>query len=180
MPIIPKRFKLLLRISKTLSTKAIGILAAAGSAALLSGAFLFQSLGYAPCAMCIWQRYPHVLAIAAGALLVLGLRHPLIFGLGALAAATTAGLGAYHTGVERDWWEGPTSCTGSGLHLSNMSVESLLPTATDQSSGLVLCDEVVWEFLSFSMASWNAILSAILTVIWVLAFLRSFKARHAQ
>ena len=47
--------------------------AAAGSAALLLGAFVFQALGYAPCAMCIWQRYPHAIAIGMGALLLFAL-----------------------------------------------------------------------------------------------------------
>lgn len=130
--------------------------------------------------MCIWQRYPHALAIVAGVLLVLGFRHPAIFVLGALAAATTAVLGAYHTGVERDWWEGPTSCTGTGLDVSNLSAESLLPSATDQSSGLVMCDEVVWQFLSLSMASWNAILSLALFGIWVIAFTQSLKTSKAR
>ncbi|MEO0863885.1 MAG: disulfide bond formation protein B, partial [Pseudomonadota bacterium] len=41
--------------------------AASGSALLLAGAFVFQALGYAPCQMCIWQRYPHAVAIAVGA-----------------------------------------------------------------------------------------------------------------
>ena len=44
------------------------VCAALGSALLLGGAFVFQALGYAPCKMCIWQRYPHAIAIAIGAL----------------------------------------------------------------------------------------------------------------
>ena len=42
------------------------LLATLGSAALLGGAFLFQAFGYPPCAMCIWQRWPHGIAIAVG------------------------------------------------------------------------------------------------------------------
>ena len=35
--------------------------------------------------------------------------------IGALSALSTSALGVFHTGVERGWWEGPTSCTESGV-----------------------------------------------------------------
>ena len=136
---------------------------------MLLAAFVFQMLGYAPCAMCIWQRYPHGVAIAAGLLIAAGLPVILMLVVGALSAMTTAVVGIYHTGVERDWWEGPTSCTGSGDALSGLSGSALLPSATDESVNLVMCDEVAWEFLTLSMASWNAIWSGVLAIIWVLA-----------
>jgi len=56
-----------------MSGKQIGMVAAAGSATLLLAAFAFQALGYAPCAMCLWQRYPHGVAIGVGLLLLIGL-----------------------------------------------------------------------------------------------------------
>ena len=149
--------------------KQLGLLAAGGSAALLLAAFVFQALGYAPCAMCIWQRYPHAVAIGAGVFLAIGLAPLLFLAVGAVSAATTAVIGVYHTGVERDWWQGPTSCTGSGLDLSNMTGSDLLPSASSGPSNLVMCDEVAWEFLALSMASWNALWSAVLAGIWVLA-----------
>ena len=145
------------------------MLAAGGSAVLLLAAYLFQAAGYAPCAMCIWQRYPHAITIAIGALLMVGLPIFLLLMAGAAAALTTAGIAIFHTGVERDWWQGPTSCTGSGLNMSNLSGADLLPTAASGPSTLVMCDEVAWEFLSLSMASWNAILSLALAVLWAFA-----------
>lgn len=149
-----------------MTRKTLMLLAAAGSAALLLAAFGFQLLGYAPCKMCIWQRWPHGLAILAG---LAGLVAPLvIFAIaGLLATLTTAVLGGYHTGVERGWWEGPTSCTGGGTDLSAMSGADLL--ATDIGAGIVMCDEVSWWFLGLSMASWNMILSAVLVLIWARA-----------
>lgn len=141
------------------------LLAAGGSAALLAGAFLFQALGYAPCAMCLWQRWPHAAAIAIGAvaLLLPGRLLPL---LGALAAATTAAIGVYHTGVERDWWEGPASCTGTGAGLGDLSGGDLLSM---DGPALVLCDQVAWALMGISMASWNAIFSALLVALWIMA-----------
>ena len=137
------------------------LLAAGGSVALLAGAYFFQALGYAPCRMCLWQRWPHAAAILIGAvaLFLPGRALPL---LGAAAAATTAGLGVFHTGVERDWWEGPASCTGSAL--GDLSGGDLL--AMD-GPPLVLCDQVSWALFGLSMASWNAILSALLVLLWL-------------
>lgn len=144
--------------------------AAVGSAILLGGAFLFQALGYAPCAMCIWQRYPHVLGIAAGLAIFAGAPLVIFALVGAAAAAATSAFGVFHTGVEKGWWEGPSSCTGSGLDLSRMSAVDLLPGALNKPANLVMCDEVVWQFLTLSMASWNALLSALLVALWLYAW----------
>lgn len=144
------------------------LIAAGGSAALLGGALVFQYFGYAPCAMCIWQRWPHGIAIAIG-LLALILKGRTLPVLGALAAATTSGIGVYHTGVERGWWQGPTSCTSSGQDLGSLSGADLL--SVTEAPKIVLCDQVAWEFLTLSMASWNAIFSAVLVGFWIAAAL---------
>lgn len=140
------------------------LLAAAGSLALILGAWGFQMLGYAPCKLCLWQRWPHYAAIGiGGAVLIFG--PYLLLGLaGALAALTTAGIGAYHTGVERGWWEGPTSCSGSGNDLASMTGADLL--AVDTPVEIVMCDEVAWSLFGLSMASWNVIASLIIAQIW--------------
>ncbi|MGH1578032.1 disulfide bond formation protein B [Planktotalea sp.] len=141
------------------------LFAAGGSAAMMIGAFGFQYLGeMAPCKLCIWQRYPHVAAILIGALAWLtSLRF--LSALGAIAALTTAGIGAYHTGVERGWWEGPTTCTSGSV--SDMSAGDLM--AQIMSAPLVRCDEVPWEMFGLSMASWNMLASIAFAAIWILA-----------
>ncbi len=143
------------------------LLAAGGSAALLGGAFFFQLIGYPPCAMCLWQRWPHAAAIVIGAMALVIPGRILPF-LGAIAAATTGGIGVYHTGVERDWWEGPSSCAGAGGGLDGLSGADLLAI---EGPRVVMCDQVSWEFLTLSMASWNALLSFALMAIWIIAAL---------
>lgn len=143
------------------------LLAGGGSFALLAGAYMFQALGYAPCQMCLWQRWPHIAAIVIAAI-ALRVGGAVLPALGAAAAAVTAGLGVFHTGVERGWWQGPTSCSGGGM--DGLSGTDLLALDGPR---LVMCDQVAWEFLTLSMASWNAILSFSLMAVWVIAMLRS-------
>ena len=143
------------------------LIAAAGSFLLLAGAFLFQALGWAPCQMCLWQRWPHAAAIAIGAV---GMAVPtaMVALLGAMAALSTAAIGLYHSGVERKWWEGPSSCTGSGGDLGALSGDALLPGAGD-AAPLVLCDSFEPFLFGLTMANWNALASLGLALIWVMA-----------
>ena len=138
------------------------LLAAGGSALLLASAFVFQFLGYLPCEMCLWQRWPHAAAVAIGAaaLAVPGRVLPV---LGALAAAITSGIGVFHAGVEKGWWPGPSSCTGGG---GGALSGDLLSTDGPR---LIMCDQISWEMLGISMAGWNALLSAILVILWIAA-----------
>lgn len=148
-----------------MTRKTLCLIAAGGSAALLLGAFAFQYLGgMPPCKMCIWQRWPHGFAVVMG-LLALWLPGRAIPMAGALAALTTAGIGAYHTGVERKWWEGPNSCTSGSV--DGISADDLLNQIMN--APLVRCDEVPWEMFTLSMASWNAIVSFGLVFIWLAA-----------
>ncbi|WP_128254069.1 disulfide bond formation protein B [Falsirhodobacter deserti] len=154
--------------------KVLAAIAAAGSAALLLGALGFQYIGgLAPCHLCMYQRYPHVAAVVLG-LLVLLLPRRWIMALGALAAGASAAVGIFHTGVERGWWQGPTSCTGSGGGLGGLSGSDLL--STDTPVNLVMCDQVAWSMGGLSMASWNAIASLVLVALWIMAW-RSAKTR---
>ena len=140
--------------------------ATTGHAALLGGAFLFQLAGYAPCAMCLWQRWPHAAAIVLGILaLSTGMPRPMAW-LAAAAAATTAAIGAFHAGVEQGWWDGPSSCTGGG-DLGGLTGADLLSTAVTDT--VVMCDEIVWSLAGLSMAGWNAVLSVGLACIWIAA-----------
>ena len=148
-----------------LSRTRLILVATLGSAALLGGAFGFQLAGYAPCHLCLLQRWPHAAAIAIGviALFIGGRLLPV---LGALAALTTSGLGLYHTGVEQHWWQGPQTCTSGGV-IGNLSADQLL--AQINSASLVQCDQIAWQFLGLSMASWNMVFSFLLFLVWIAA-----------
>lgn len=147
-------------------TRSVLILAAAGgSLALLAGAFGFQHIGgLAPCEMCLWQRWPHAAAVLIG-LIALVLPGRLLPLAGACSALATASIGVFHSGVERGWWQGPTTCTSGPV--GGLSAEDLM--AQIMAAPLVRCDEVPWELFGLSMASWNALASLGLAMLWLRA-----------
>lgn len=136
-----------------------------GSAAMLLAAWGFQYLGgLAPCTLCYWQRYPYMAAVPVG-LVALVAGGALLPRLGALAAAATGAVGVYHTGVERGWWPGPDTCTSGPV--GELSPDQLLDQI--MAAPLVRCDEVAWQMLGLSMASWNAVAAFGLMVLWLWA-----------
>ncbi|ULB09125.1 disulfide bond formation protein B [Cereibacter azotoformans] len=145
------------------------LVAAAGSAGLLLGALGFQFfVELPPCPLCIWQRWPHVLAVLAGAVAVFR-PAPIVALVGGLGAAASAAIGFYHVGVEQKWWLGFASCsTGS---IEGISAADLLNPAVDLGP-VVRCDEIAWQFIGISMAGWNVIISATLAALWLAAAFR--------
>lgn len=144
----------------------LGLLAVLGSGALLGGALFFQyGLGLAPCEMCHWQRWPHMVAMLAGmGAFVTSNNRKLATGLlviAVAAVAVTAGLGVFHAGVEYRWWAGPQACSGTiPTGLSPEELKKILFSAK-----MVRCDEPAWKLAGISMAGWNAILSALLAIV---------------
>lgn len=140
------------------------LVAAGGSAALLLGALAFQYIGgLAPCALCIWQRWPHLVAVLLGALGLFVGSGRLIPALGGIAALTSAGIGVFHVGVEQKWWEGLASCSAGSI--SGVSTADLLNPAVDVAQ-VVRCGDIPWQMLGVSMAGWNVLASIFLAMIW--------------
>ena len=139
------------------------------STGLLGGALLFQYVGgLAPCSLCIWQRWPHFLVMV---LAVLGLRDvkpAVMLWLIALAGIISAGLGAYHAGVEWGIWSGPDGCT------ANLSLDGDISQITNQllATPLVRCDDVAWSLFGLSMAGWNALISLDIVAVALISLRR--------
>lgn len=123
-------------------------------AALMAGALGSQYLGgLVPCEMCQWQRWPHYAAIvlALAAFVTRPTVRPMLIALAALAILTSAGIGAFHAGVEYGWWPGPAHCT----RLGGGSLADVLRTP------VVSCDKAQWTLGGISLAGFNMIFSAI-------------------
>lgn len=147
--------------------KQLCLLAGAGSAFLLIAALGFQAAGYAPCELCVLQRWPHVAAVAIAGLVWLTGRVRALAVLGMIAAGAAMGLALYHVGVELTWWAGPAHCSGGVGDLARLSTTELMTRL--QAAPVVRCDQVAWSFLGISMAGWNALFSAGLAGIWARA-----------
>jgi disulfide bond formation protein DsbB len=143
-----------------LNLRTAAALLALGSAALLGGAFAFQYIGgLAPCILCWWQRYPHMVAIVLGLAGVGLARHRklalALIGLIAVAMVADAGIAAFHVGVEQGWWEGTAEC-GSTISGAN-GLDDLLRKL--ENAPIVRCTDVAWSMFGISMAGYNLLAS---------------------
>ena len=140
------------------------LLIAAASIAILAAVWTFQGFGYAPCELCLTQRYAFYVAIPLAlltAFLASRSAHGLArigFALLAILFVASAVLAGYHVGVEYHWWAGPTACTGSVA--GSLDVNDLVNTLN--SVKVVRCDEVQLRIAGLSLAGWNVVASAVL------------------
>lgn len=157
-------------------------LALLASAALLAGAHAFEAAGYAPCALCLRQREAHwAVAGVSAAAIALGFvnarwrRSPVAAWLLAAVFLFSAGLAAFHAGVEWKWWPGPQTCAAGSV--GSVSVQDLSEVLSgERRVRPPACDEAAWRMLGVSMAGWNALASLVLAGLSVAAA-RSARAR---
>jgi len=132
---------------------------------LLGGALISQyGFGLYPCEMCMWQRWPHVVAFGLAFMGSFVPPHRLWVALAAVAILVSGAIGAFHAGVEQHWWEGITGCAMT----ADLSQGSALDAILD--APFVRCDEVPWSFLGISLAGWNFIISTLsgVAILWLL------------
>jgi disulfide bond formation protein DsbB len=143
----------------TLTLRNAAIAIAAIALATIIGAWIFEYLGFAPCPLCLQQRWPYYagipLAIAV-ALIAASNRRLAQAGLVVVALLWlgSAAFGAYHAGVEWKLWPGPGTCAGE-----------LTGGLPDLSQPVVACEEAAIRILGLSLAGWNAIVSLVLAAI---------------
>ncbi len=154
---------------------AAAVVAMAG-AATIAGAWFFQvAVGLQPCPLCLEQRIPYYAGVPLAALLAIAagrkLPSPLLKG-GLLVLAAlflwSAGLGAYHAGVEWHWWAGPQDCSGAGFSAGGGNLLQRM-----QAARVVRCDEAPWRFLGLSLAGYNALISLALAGVALIGLRRA-------
>jgi disulfide bond formation protein DsbB len=145
----------------SLTPRRAALLIFALALATVAGAWIFEYLGYAPCELCLWQRWVYYAAIPI-ALLVAFLPRDLEglvrAGLVLLAIVWFGSMafGIYHSGVEWKWWLGPSTC-GSQAGFSGG-----LPNLE---TAVILCDTPAIRILGLSLAGWNAVISFGLAIL---------------
>ena len=134
------------------------------AAATILGALAFEHIGgYAPCPLCLEERYAYYFAIPASAIALFLARGDkigvarILLALIALAFLVNMGVGIFHSGVEWKWWPGPGEC--SGAFELQWGQNGVVDTP------IIRCDEASWRFLGLSFAGWNAVVSACLAAV---------------
>ncbi|EEE43937.2 disulfide bond formation protein B [Roseibium alexandrii] len=152
--------------------QSLTLLLLAGGVVVIGTAWGYQVLGgYVPCKLCLEQRIPYYIGLPM-ALVALG---ALVSGRKGIAAilllvvaavfAYGAGLGIYQAGAEWQFWDGPNDCGGGTA--APASAANMLQAL--QSTRVVSCTEASWRMLGLSFAGWNAVASAGLAGLGVLA-----------
>ena len=162
----------------SLTARSILLVVLIVSIGVIAGALLFQYVGgLQPCELCLAERWPYYGAIVIAALALATDRRRALSGIALLALIFlgSAGLAAYHVGVEQHWIEGPTACTGGASGAK--SAEELMKFLQNQQP--VRCDEVQWSLLGLSLAGWNVVTSLLLLVVTGFGFLRLRRERWA-
>jgi disulfide bond formation protein DsbB len=119
----------------------------------------------APCALCLWQRWPYWVAagLALGAWALPGQRRRLL-ALAGLAVLASAGVAGLHVGVEFGWWPSPLPGCQAPALAPGADLFSALPLRPNKP-----CDAPAFLIpaLPLSMAAMNLIYAAALGA-WIL------------
>jgi disulfide bond formation protein DsbB len=125
----------------------------------LAGALVAQYVfGLAPCPLCVYQRIPYFLAIFIGLLGAYAYktqRTKLAYGVVGILGLTFLSnsiIAAFHTGVERKWWQGLEGCSAPDMSGSMTDILARIKAAP-----IIRCDVIPWAdpIFGFSMANYN-------------------------
>lgn len=147
-------------------------LLASGAVGALGAALVMQhGVGVQPCVLCVYQRWPYVIAGALALLtLVFGRRRSLrvgLLGLIGLVLLADTGIAVFHVGVEYHWWAGLSGCSV----VPAATVEDLRARLLEQP--VVPCDEISWSLFGISLAGYNVLITLALAAFALLAARRA-------
>ena len=122
-----------------------------------------EYIGFTPCQLCIYQRWPWYLIIFLSLISIFYEKkiYPynkfiiFLFFVGSTAYA------GWHAGIEWAFWEGPSTCTTGTNKID--SHDNLLENIQSIQS-FVPCNEASFRFLGISLAGYNFISSLIMSI----------------
>ena len=157
----------------TLSLRHVVLISGAISALSLIMALIGQyGFDLHPCVLCIYQRIPFIFIVALSGLSLLLKHNRAHLGLAimtGLAFIINAGIAFFHTGVERKWWEGLSSCGGELP--KNPTLEQLREAILN--APVARCDEIPFELFGLSMANYNVLLCVFMAAFVLLYIKRN-------
>lgn len=148
---------------------------------ILAALVLQYGFGYAPCPLCLQQRWPYYVGAPIAILLGLfggNLPPKVMAALLVLLAALFAygcALGVYQAGAEWNFWLGPSNCSAGNSGGNPADVGGLLDAIN--SSTVVSCTNPRLRILGVSLAGWNAVVMAVLVVVALYGAWRTVRRR---
>ena len=136
--------------------------------ALASAYFIEYILGYKPCNLCLIERWPYLIALIfiITNLIINKLEKIILIALAIIFAAATI-LSFYHVGIEQGFFDESLVCI-SNDGINSLNKEDILKELQKE---VVSCKNVEFTFFGLSLATINAIISFILSVITFKLFL---------
>ena len=136
--------------------------------ALLAAYFIQYILGHQPCNLCLIERVPYILAIIITLLSFVFKKYEKIYLilLGLVFASATL-ISFYHFSIEQGFIKESFVCD-LGTETNTLTKEDLLRELKEKT---ISCKDVTFKIIGLSLATINAIISLILSVITIKIFL---------
>ena len=154
-------FKTLLQWHRARPYMAVGVHAVI-TLTLLGFALYSQYFeGFAPCVLCIWQRWPYAIitTLSLFALMQKPKIGTMLLMLFSLIYGVNAAIAFFHVGVQAEWWQGTGGC---GFNDVGTGIDALYQQILK--APLTSCKDISWRFLGLSMPLWNMIICIALCV----------------
>ena len=152
------------------------------NANLLNLFFLFSSLiilaivyylefflGYKPCELCVYQRFPYfiIIFLSISYILINNIKMKKItFLFYILIFFSSFIISSYHFGIENNFWTSLTECkTNSEKITDSNDIKNYL-----LNKDYVSCSDVLFKFFGISLAGYNILISFILFFISIIGF----------
>ena len=128
---------------------------------ILSALYIEFMLGYKPCKLCIYQRFPYLAAVFISLIGLYYFKNDKILIILIIIFTLSALIAGYHFGIENSFFEEISSCTNNQLNLSDKTklLESL------NKSMPVDCKDATFKILGVSLAAINTLLSILIVII---------------
>ena len=135
------------------------------TACILLASLILEHIFQVPiCRMCLFERYPYMVATCLGVVLYFCPSnielYRWVLHLLLITFLISTGLSLYHIGIEYDWFDLPSFCQIQ--YASATTVDALRDQILSQTR-LVPCNVVSLRIFFLSLAEWNGIVSLLLS-----------------